>query len=320
MNVLILGINGFIGNAVAAHAAKLGHRITAMARSSVCQSNVDLTYVCGDRRDPGLLTRVLGEYRIEAVVDVLAMTLQDTQPVLACLQHAAVSQYVMISSCDVYANYELLQKRAAGEPELQPLREEAALRSTRYPYREAQPRPADAADRYLDDYDKIPIEEAVQKLDCAFTILRLPMVYGPGDKQKRFRWAILPMLKGERSLVVPKQWAQWRSTYGYIENVGAAVAAALGDTRAENSTFNLAEAQPVSQLEWAQKFADVLGWRGEIKLSDDPNHPFARRVSGLDLTVPFVISGQKFREHLGFTDVVGATMALNRTIDSERSG
>lgn len=74
------------------------------------------------------------------------------------------------------------------------LAEDAPLRSRAFPYRRAALRAADDPDQYLDDYEKIPIEAAVLRRAGAWTILRLPMVYGPGAKQRRFAWAIEPML------------------------------------------------------------------------------------------------------------------------------
>lgn len=223
----------------------------------------------------------------------------------------------MISSSDVYANYELLHKRAKGGAISFAVDEESPLRSTAYPYRDEKPRSNDSPDKYLDDYDKISIETAIRQLSSVWTILRLPMVYGPGDKQMRFRWAIAPMLRDRDRLIIPRDWANWQSTYGYIDNVGAAIATTLGQERAHNQVFNVAEEMPISQLEWAQKFAEARGWRGVIEVTDDPRDPFLKRLAGLDLKVPFKIKGDKLRQTLGFSDVVSELPALERTIVSE---
>ena len=66
------------------------------------------------------------------------------------------------------------------------------LRDFRYPYRgnDAAAARASRADLF-DDYDKIILEEAARG-DTRFetTVLRPPMIFGPGDKQRRFAWAI----------------------------------------------------------------------------------------------------------------------------------
>ncbi len=64
--------------------------------------------------------------------------------------------------------------------------EDAPLRDRRYPYRGEVPRATDDPERWLDDYDKILVEQAVMgELSLPGTVLRLPMVYGPGDLQHR---------------------------------------------------------------------------------------------------------------------------------------
>ena len=252
------------------------------------------------------------ERDIDVIVDVIPMTLPTTEPLLAGID-GIVEQYIMLSSCDVYANYDLLQRRVSGTEYTDPVGEQSALRSTQFPYRDAESRKADDADRYLDDYDKIPIEKAVQQLSCDWTVLRLPMVFGPGDKQHRFHWAIAPMLNGEAKLVIPADWGRWTSTYGYIENVGTAIALAIGHPGARQQIFNVAEEQPVSQLEWAVKFARNLAWDGVIETTDAPTHPLARRLSHLNLKVPLKIDGARIRHELGYVDVVDEATALTRT-------
>lgn len=318
MNVLVLGVNGFLGSAVASCSLAKGHRVFGMSRSDVPNLDANITYLRGNRSDHGGVVNLISERKIDVVVDVIPMTVADTQPLIDCLDDQ-VNQYVMVSSSDVYRNYELFQGKAKGNPTLDAVSEDAELRQTRFPYRGQKRRTQDAADQYLDDYDKILVENAVRRMSSSWTILRLPMVYGAGDKHRRFRWAIKPMAEGEQELVIPSSWANWCSTYGYIENVAAAIALTLGHPKAENRVFNVGERQSVSQLEWATRFANVLGWTGVINQTDDPDTQFARRIGGLDLTVPFKVSSSRIREELGFRDAVGQTQALVRTVASETS-
>ena len=318
MRVLIIGINGFIGAATARAALAQGHLVYGLGRSEGAREETGATYLVGDRTDTQLIRRLVVDHKIEVVVDVIAMTQSATQPLLEGLD-GAIDQYVLISSCDVYSNYERLQRRSEHGAIVAVMDEDAPLRTTRYPYRGADARAADDPQRFLDDYDKIPIEESVARLRSAWTILRLPMVYGPGDKQRRFNWAIGPMLAGAKELTVPATWAHWHSTYGHIENVGAAIATVVGNKVANKQTFNIAEDRPVSQLAWARRFANAIEWHGEIELMDDPDDAFAKRLRALDLGVPFLVDGGRFRQRLGFSDVVDKDSALRTTIASESS-
>lgn len=315
MRVLVIGSNGFVGRSIALHACALGCDVFGMGRTQL-SSSAGTTYVQGDRTHPDQVRQIAVDRMIDVVVDVIPMLAADTQPLLHALD-GQIRQYVMISSCDVYANYELLHRRTTGTATLTAVNEDSPLRSTAYPYRYDEPRTKEDPDQYLDDYDKIPIEIAVQQLASAWTILRLPMIYGPGDKQRRFRWAIAPMLRNHETLTIPRTWANWQSTYGYIENVGAAVAATLGNPSAYIQIFNVAEETSISQLGWAKKLAAACVWQGTIELTDDPRDSFHKRISNLDLSVPLKIDGSRHRELLSFSDVVDENTALQQTIASE---
>lgn len=316
MNVLVIGVNGFIGHAVAACLVANGTNVFGLSRSENPSCILEATYLVGDRNSPTGIREIVAAKNIDVVVDVLAMTLEETQALLLELD-GRIAQYVMLSSSDVYRNYELLHRKTDGTPIAGIVDEESPLRKTRYPYRSEPRRAADDPERYLDEYDKIPIEEAVQRLRTAWTILRLPMVYGPGDRQRRFRWAIEPMAKRDESLVIPRAWANSVATYGYVQNVGAAIATTLGNGLAFRQVFNIAESNPANHFEWANRIASVMDWDGRIESVDDPTGSFARRLEGLDLTVPFRIDGRKIRNKLGYSELVDEKEGLKRTVLDE---
>ena len=316
VRVLVLGFNGFLGRSIGHYALLSGHTVYGLSRSPQPGSDSDVICVPGDRTNGSQVKRITREQKIDVVVDVIPMESETTQPLLNSLD-GEIQQFVMISSADVYANYELLHRRLIGEANRHAVDESSALRSTRYPYRGQTLRTSDDPDRYLDDYDKIPIEASVRELSSPWTILRLPMVYGPGDKQRRFRWAIAPMLAGNHELTLPTGWANWQTTYGFIDNVGASIAATLGNEKAFDQVFNIAEEKQFPQIEWARKFAAVIGWAGNIVLTDDSNDPFQRQLAGLDLNVPLKIDGSKLRSVLGISNWIEETAALEKTVASE---
>ena len=316
MRVLIIGYSGFIGQSIARAALAQATTVYGLGRSRTSNDETGAIHIPGDRADVEHVKTVVREHKIDVVIDVIPMIAADTLPLLDCID-GSIDQYVMISSSDVYANYELLHLRAQGQPLLASADEDSPLRSTRFPYRGEETRVNDDPQKYLDAYDKLPLEAATQNLVSSWTILRLPMVYGPGDKQRRFRWAIEPMLRQRETLVIPRSWGQWTSTYGYVDNVGAAVVATLGVSKAHKQIFNIAEKAPMKQLAWAEKFARASNWQGQIELTDDPDHAFAKRLDGLDLNVPFKVNGSRFRAHLDFADVIDEATAIEQTIASE---
>jgi hypothetical protein len=144
------------------------------------------------------------------LIDLLAYTVADTNPLCRALD-GEVERWVMASSCDVYRNYEGLHRKADPAPIVGSLAEDSPLRTTRYPYRSDRLRPADAPDAWMVDYDKIPLEEALlARPSLGGVVMRLPMVFGPGDRQRRFRWLLRPMLAHAPNLMVDPAWAAWR--------------------------------------------------------------------------------------------------------------
>jgi nucleoside-diphosphate-sugar epimerase len=312
MTVLVLGAAGFIGPHVVralAEAADVG--IVAASRSGAGPHGTAL-----DRRDIDAVVALVRERRIEAVIDLLAYTRADTLPLLERLARR-VGRYVLASSADVYRNYEGLHRRAAPTPLAGPLAEASPLRRTRRPYRERARRPRGAADAWLDDYDKIPLEAALRSgFGEAGTILRLPMVFGPGDRQRRFGWILKSMLGGKERLTVDPAWAAWRTTYGYVADVGAAVAAAALHPAAGGRTFNLGEADPADHAAWVARFAQVLSWRGEVVLAPAPA---MSPIADLDLAYTLVLDTSAFRQACGWREPTPMAKALLRTVEDERA-
>src|SRR6266849_792467 len=82
------------------------------------------------------------------------------------------------------------------------------------------------------------------------SVLRLPMVYGPGDPLHRF----FPLLKrfadGRSSILLPDDFASWRGPRGYVENVAHAIALAATSEQAAGRIYNICEEPSLSELEW----------------------------------------------------------------------
>ncbi len=271
MRVAILGGSGFIGPHVAAALNTAGHETAILSRTSGA-----------DRNDPSTVTRALTN--TDVLIDMIAYDVATTAPLLDALA-GHVGRYVLISSADVYRNYGALH-RLENAPAIPLLDEDAPLRTRLYPYRRDPPRAADDPDAWQDAYDKIPIERTVRaRTDIATTILRLPMVYGPKDRQQRFRW-ITQQMRAGADIAAPAAWLDWITTYGHVDNVAAAIAHAAAHPAAANATFNIGE-EPVPHRAWIARFAAAAGWRGAVR--DDGAAPIAAMLSTLDLSIPLAL-------------------------------
>jgi nucleoside-diphosphate-sugar epimerase len=319
MRVLLIGSRGAIGQAAAASLVRSGFYVVGASRSTPTSPH-ESEHVTVDRNDVSGILDVVRNRRVDTVIDLIAWTAGTTRPLLDRLD-GVVGRYVLISSCDVYRNYELLQRKDRGEALLGEADEGSALRRTRFPYRGESERSVGDPSHWMDGYDKIPIEEDVQRLKSDWTILRLPMVFGPGDKQRRFRWAIAPMLAKQESISIPAAWLNWTTTYGYIDNVGAAIALAAHHPNAAREIFNVGDTPPVDHAAWIERFRGAIGWTGDVHDDRDRTSPLANATASLDLTVPLKVSFSKLHSSLGFRPTVAVKATIEATItDEEQRG
>lgn len=318
MGVLVLGGTGFIGAPLVARLLADGVE-TAVGHHGSRAVPAGTRSVLLDRGDPAAVVAALRETGADTVIDLIAYTAADTLPLLDALS-GRVARYVMVSSVDVYRNYEGLHRKGRPTPIWDRLTEDSPLRDSRYPYRLARPRPAGAAQAWMDGYDKIPLEEAA-RASAGFeaTILRLPMVFGPGDRQRRFSWAIRPMAQGRSRFFIPHPWASWRATFGYVDDVAAGIALAAVHPRAAGQTFNLGRSNTPTNIAWAASFAEHLKWPGDVELShpDVARGALAKAVLALDLSYPLFVDNAKIRRRLGYSEPTDFDEALARTVADE---
>jgi nucleoside-diphosphate-sugar epimerase len=319
MRLLIIGAGGFIGVPLAQHLTSAGHEVIGLSRTAPTILAGLLYHVCADRGDAQAVAAAVKSGRIESVVDLLALTEEATRRLLDALE-GHIARYILVSSGDVYRNYGGLLRKEEAQPILDAMGEEAPLRASRYPYRGAKRRRDEDADRWLDDYDKIPIEaNVVARSGIDWTILRLPMVFGPQDRQHRFGWLIRPLAAGAEHIAMPRSWAQWRTSYGYVEDVAAGIALAATHEAVSRRVFNLGMRQAPTHEEWVARFATVIGWRGQIMFDSDPMSPLSTKIKALDLSFPLVLDTQRVRSELAFTEVVDERTAVAHTIERELS-
>jgi nucleoside-diphosphate-sugar epimerase len=224
---------------------------------------------------------------------------------------------VLASSGDVYRQYGALHRKEPGGSPLASLSEDAPLRASRFPYRADPRRTADDPQAWMDDYDKIPIEAAARSRPALpAVVVRLPMVYGPGDRQRRFDWAIRPMRAGRGFLELDAGWAAWRASYGYVEDVAHGLALAAVHPAAAGRTYNLGPREAPDHTAWARRVAGLLGWPGELRLVPRSAVPPAQAAAldALDLAYPMVTDSGRIRRELGYREIIPADEALSRTI------
>jgi nucleoside-diphosphate-sugar epimerase len=130
---------------------------------------------------------------------------------------------------------------AGTESDPVPLDESSPVRTERYPYRGKIPK--------LDDYEKLDVED--RYLWRGATILRLPMVYGEHDPQRREEPVLRRIRAGRTRLPIgPGNWLWSR---GYVGEIARGVRLAVEQPNAAGEIVNLAESTTVTMRAWFEQ-------------------------------------------------------------------
>jgi len=236
---------------------------------------------------------------------MIAYTAEDAERLVQSLP-ASLERLVMISSGDVYWSYGAFLGQQQAEPPSRPLDESAPLRSKRYPYRGTASGLEDMRYRY----EKLDVEEIARgRAPVPVTALRLPMVYGPNDPQGRVAGSLARLRSGGGTVRVNPAESEWRCTRGYVEDVAAGIALAALVVRAAGATYNLGEADALSEREWLETVAEAAGIGCEVVPDDEvaPSLP-------ADWAIPLVTDTRRIRSELGYREPVGRAEGVRRSV------
>jgi nucleoside-diphosphate-sugar epimerase len=310
MRVLVLGGTRFIGPRLVRRLAEAGHEVLVFHRGRTTAAlPPGVRTLLGDRRQLTHHAVDLRRFGPDVVVDMIAFTEEDAVSLVAAFRGVA-GRLVAVSSGDVYRAYGVFTRLEQGPPEPTPIREDSPLRQVLFPYRAAAT-PGD--DKY--DYEKILVERAVMG-DAALpaTVLRLPMVYGPGDEQHRLAPYLKRMLDGRPAILLDEGMARWRCLRGYVEDVAAAVALAVTNPVAAGRVYNVAEPTAHTEAEWVARIGAAVGWGGEFVAV-----PVGRMPVPFNTAQDLAVDTTRIRAELGYREVVDPNDALRETVAWERT-
>src|SRR5579864_1279230 len=150
------------------------------------------------------------------------------------------------------------------------------------------------------------------------TVLRLPMVYGPGDYQHRMFAYLKRMDDGRPAILLDEAEARWKWTHGYVENVAAAIALAVTDERAAGRIYNVGEPFTFSMAEWIAKIGEAAGWQGKVVTVSHGRLPEPLRWD-INAEQDIVVDSSRIRRELGYKEPVDIDEAIRRTVVWERA-
>jgi nucleoside-diphosphate-sugar epimerase len=313
LRVFVIGGTGFIGRSVVRSLVSEDHEATVFHRGSTDGDlPASVEHLHGERAELLAHTKTIDRLAPDVVLHMVPMSGHDAEAAVRTFE-GRTARMVAISSGDVYRARNRLFRVEPGPPDPVPLNEGSPLRSVLYPYRATAPTHEDP----LYYYDKIPVERIVmQSSALPGTVLRLPVVYGAGDRQHRLFEHLRQMDQGQNAIPIRSDYATWRCTRAYVENVAAAIVLALTNPAAAGRIYNVGEDSAFHEAEWIRKVGAMAGWRGEVVPVPETSLP---GLPDLATEQDLVLDTSRIRQELGFQEVVSLEDGLKHTIEWERA-
>jgi nucleoside-diphosphate-sugar epimerase len=310
MRILLIGGTRFLGPPLLRRLVTLGHNVAVFHRGQTRADRPEgVEHLLGDRDRVVEHAEELRRFRPQVVIDMIAYFEDHARSLVEVFRQVA-ERTVVLSSGDVYRAYGVFHGLEPGPIEPVPLAENAPLRTVLYPYRATAKGPDDLTYRY----DKIPVERTIlSEPALPGTVLRLPMVHGPGDYQHRLFPYLKRMDDRRPAILLDDGLAGWRCTRGYVEDVAAAIALAATDRRAAGQVYNVGEANPLTEAQWVRAIGAAAGWRGQVLAV-----PGGRVPAPGNMRQDIVLDSSAIRQELGFCEEVPFAEALRRTVQWER--
>lgn len=237
-----------------------------------------------DRADLPTHRSALEWFNPDAAIDCRALTRADAETALAAFPSG--TRLVVISSMDVYQAFGALNDDRETDPV--PLDEDSRVRPERYPYRGKMDG--------MNDYDKLDVEEVY--LPRGATSLRLPMVYGERDYQRREEFILCRVRAGRTR--IPVGAGMWLTCRGYVRDVARGARLALESSIAAGEVLNLCEDRTFSIGMWSRMILDAAGSDAELVRVGDDLLPEDLKLTGT-MTQHIAASARKARAMLGWT-------------------
>ena len=310
MRVLVIGGTRFIGLSAVRYLADAGHEVTVFNRGETTADLPDgVSRITGDLWSLEDSAAELSAVRPDVIVHMMLLTADQTRTTLAALE-PVTGRLVVVSSGDVYRMYGRINGTEPGTLDPVPVPEDGPLRERRYPYREM----ADGPDDFRYDYDKIEVEQAaLAHPGIEATIVRLPMVYGPRDYQRRLWPYHKRMADGRGAILIDRRMADWRGSRCFVDDAGLAIGLAAS---AEGGTYNVAEEAAPTERKWIEEIGAACGWTGEVVVVEPHALPESLQEDphGQDLSM----DSSRIRRWLGYAETVSRPVAIDRTIRWDR--
>jgi len=313
MRALVIGGTGFIGAPTVRALADAGHAVAIYHRGET-KSDLPVQQIFGSIRE---LEQHAGEFTAfqpDVVIDFLLGSGEQADRLVRVFQPIG-SRLVGISSMDVYRACGVTHGTEDAPVDNAPLSEDAPLREHLDLYGPDVLDELRAEIAWLEDsYDKIPVERAI--LSAGGIVVRLPMVYGPGDPHHRF-WPTLKRMVDRRPFILLEDdYARWRAPRGYVDNVAYGIALTAMHPQA-GGIYNLSDETTYSELRWTEKLAVAAVWSGRLIILPKGRLP-GRLQKHFNFEQHWIPDTTRIRREIGYRERIETREALRRLVAWER--
>ena len=316
MRILVIGGNGFIGTPLVRELLTDGHDVAVFHRGVEVPSNGKPLQIRGDRNRLPDHEDDLRRLAPEVIIDMVLCSGEQAGQLIAVADKIN-ARVVAVSSMDVYRAWGVVQGSELGGLEPMPITEDAPLRTTRQTYPPEVVEKMKSIFTWLGPgYDKIAVEQAVMGR-VGNTVVRLPMVYGPGDPLHRQHGVLKRIKDGRAAIILPDDHAAWRGPRGYVENVAHAIALATTE-RAAGRIYHVCEEPSLTELEWQKEVAAQTEWRGRFVRLAREQAPKHLLMAG-NASQHVVPNSQRIRTELAYKELWPIDEAIRRTIVWEQA-
>src|SRR3972149_7065016 len=300
MRVLVIGGTRLSGPDIVAQLIERGHEAAVLHRGQhehYFASRVQ--HFHGSLQDLEFLRYVAREYSPTAVVHMWAMHPADIEHCAEAFS-GMLDRFVMISSADVYAAFEALEKRTPGLQPM-PIGEGAPLRTGPYPEHDGP------------DYDKIGAELAAlrawQARRLPTTIVRYPGVYGPGPVREWY-W-VKRVRDGRRHIALPDGGLSLFHR-GFFLNLAHAVTLAL-ELGKPGRVYNAGDDVQFHVRQITEMIRAALSHPWEIVSVPADAWPWGTPYSLYQGHL--LLDTTRIKDELGYHDIVSPQEALRVTVE-----
>lgn len=320
MRVMMIGGTGFIGRHAVRQLLESNHEVAIVhrGRTPLAAEGCVAEFI-GERSFLDGMRGQLAGWSPDVVVDFILGSAAQAAVTLDVFRGVA-RRLVAISSGDVYQAMAVLQRLESGPIEPVPLTEDSRLRAPGPTYSPETFAKVRSTFPWLDqDYDKVRVEQTLRS-DPALptTILRLPMVYGPGDPLHRFFPVVKRIIDGRPAILYERNYARCVPCRGYVENVAHAIVLAVTQNEAAGQTYNIADQLDLTEAEWTARIGDALGWQGRI-VTLPREHVPKHLLLPYNFAQHLFMDSTRIRADLGYQEPVEVDVAIGRTIEWEQA-